>query len=100
PRRFTTRSSLSRHHLDAVVGDRLALVMHFSFHEGVASSAGLRAAGIDRRSPDPQGGRIVRDRAGEPTGELLETAVGHVEALARTAAGDTGYEAWLAGLRG
>lgn len=100
PRRFTTGPRLSRHHLDAVVGDRPALVMHFSFHEAVASSAGLRAAGIDHRSSDPQGGRIVRDRAREPTGELLETAVGHIEALARTAAGDTGYEAWLTALEG
>ncbi|MDQ2714672.1 MAG: amidohydrolase family protein, partial [Chloroflexota bacterium] len=58
----------------------------------------LRAVCIDRRSVDPQGGRIVRDRNGEPTGELLETAVGRVEALARTAAAGTGYEDWLAAL--
>jgi predicted amidohydrolase YtcJ len=34
------------------------------------NSAGLRAAGIGRDSPDPPGGAIVRDRSGEPTGLL------------------------------
>lgn len=90
---------LSCYDLDAVAGERPVLIMHFSFHEAVVSSAGLRAAGIDRHTPDPQGGRIQRDRHGTPTGELLETAVGRVEALARTAAGGTGYEDWLAALQ-
>ncbi|MBO0783199.1 MAG: amidohydrolase, partial [Ktedonobacteraceae bacterium] len=93
------RRRLSRYDLDAVAGERPVLVMHFSFHEAVVSSAGLRVAGIDRQTPDPQGGRIQRDRHGSPTGELLETAVGRVEALARTAAGGTGYEDWLAALQ-
>ena len=98
PRHFDQGQRLSRYDLDRVAGDRPVLVMHFSYHEAVVSSAGLRAAGIDRHSPDPQGGRIVRDRSGEPTGELLETVVGHVEALARTSAAGTGYEDWLAAL--
>jgi predicted amidohydrolase YtcJ len=99
PRRFTTGPVLSRHHLDRVAGGRPVLVMHFSFHEGVASSEGLRAAGIDRHTPEPPGGRITRDRGGEPTGELVETAVGPVEAQARASARDNSYEAWLAALR-
>ena len=98
PRAFTRRRGLTRHDLDRVAGDRPVLVMHFSFHEAVVSSAGLRAAGIDRETPDPFGGRIVRDRHGEPTGELLETAVGRVEALARRSAADDGYDGWLAAL--
>ena len=49
--------------LDRIAGNRPVIVMHFSFHEAVVSSAGLRAAGIDRRTPDPFGGRIVRDRS-------------------------------------
>jgi predicted amidohydrolase YtcJ len=93
------KSKLSRYDLDAIAGERPVLVMHFSFHEAVVSSAGLRLAGIDRHTPDPQGGRIQRDRHGAPTGELLETAVGRVEALARSAAAGTGYEDWLAALQ-
>ncbi|MGI8858362.1 MAG: amidohydrolase, partial [Thermomicrobiales bacterium] len=98
PRHFTRRRGLTRHDLDRIAGDRPVLVMHFSFHEAIVSSAGLRAAGVDRRTPDPFGGRVVRDRHGEPTGELLETAVGRVEALARRSAADTGYEAWASAL--
>ena len=98
PRHFARGRGLSRRDLDRVAGQRPALVMHFSFHEAVVSTAGLRAAGIDRETPDPFGGRIVRDRRGEPTGELLEKAAGRVEALARTSAAEVGYEGWLAAL--
>jgi predicted amidohydrolase YtcJ len=44
-------------------------------HAAWLNSAALQAAGIDRRTPDPFGGRIVRDANGEPTGVLLERAV-------------------------
>jgi len=39
------------------------------------NSAALAAAGIGRQTPDPLGGRILRDGNGEPTGLLLERAV-------------------------
>ncbi len=39
----------------------------------VANSAALARAGIDRDTPAPHGCEIVRDRAGEPTGVMLET---------------------------
>jgi predicted amidohydrolase YtcJ len=98
PRTFSDGGKISRYDLDRVAGDQPVLVMHFTFHEGVVSSAGLRACGITRHTADPQGGRIVRDRRGEPTGELVETAIGPVEAQARTSAAGTGYEEWLVGL--
>lgn len=41
-------------------------------HVGVANSRALRLAGIDRDTPDPQGGTVVRDAAGNPTGPLIE----------------------------
>ncbi|MEO8199235.1 MAG: amidohydrolase [Gemmatimonadota bacterium] len=44
-------------------------------HAAWVNSAGLTAAGITRSSRDPDGGRIVRDSSGEPTGLLLERAV-------------------------
>jgi predicted amidohydrolase YtcJ len=44
-------------------------------HAAWVNTAALAAAGITRDTPDPFGGRIVRDAAGEPTGLLLERAV-------------------------
>ncbi len=47
-------------------------------HTTWASSLALEIAGVTRDTPDPPGGRIVRDAAGEPTGILLEAAGGLV----------------------
>ncbi len=44
-------------------------------HAAWVNSAALRIAGIDRHTPDPFGGRIVRDASGEPTGLLQERGV-------------------------
>ncbi len=44
-------------------------------HAAWLNSAALAALGLDRNTPDPPAGRIVRDAAGEPTGLLLERAV-------------------------
>jgi len=44
-------------------------------HAAWVNSAALAVAGISRATPDPYGGRIVRDGSGEPTGLLLERAV-------------------------
>lgn len=53
-------------------------------HAGWTNSAGLSAAGVDRNTADPPGGRIVRDAAGEPTGLLLERAIDLIRAVAPT----------------
>jgi predicted amidohydrolase YtcJ len=50
-------------------------------HAAWTNSAGLAAAGIDRSTPDPAGGRIVRDASGDPTGLLLERAQELVQAV-------------------
>ena len=81
--RLAGRQHPTREHLDAACPDHPALLMHYSFHEGVANSRALELMGIDRHTPDPEGGRILRDRSGVPTGRLLETAVSVVEARAQ-----------------
>lgn len=43
-------------------------------HIGWANTAALEAAGVTRGTPDPQGGQIVRDPEGNPTGILKEEA--------------------------
>ncbi len=69
-----------REDLDAAVRDRPALLSAADGHSAWANTAALRAAGIDRSTPDPEGGRIERDAAGEPTGTLRESAIDLVSA--------------------
>lgn len=49
-------------------------------HAGWANSRALALAGITRNTPDPAGGKIVRNGAGEPTGVLIDRAQGLVRA--------------------
>jgi predicted amidohydrolase YtcJ len=72
----------TRHDLDMAFPERPAFLMHFTCHEGVANSKALELAGISRSSKDPSGGVIVKDRKGQPTGHLIENAMGPVEVMA------------------
>lgn len=65
--------------LDRVVGDRPVWLTRVDGHASLASSAAMRAAGITASTPDPAGGRIVRDAAGNPTGVFIDRAEGLVE---------------------
>lgn len=67
--------SPTREELDVVVPDRPALLDSHDLHAAWLNSAALVQCGITRETPDPEGGQIVRDTEGEPTGILLETAV-------------------------
>jgi predicted amidohydrolase YtcJ len=63
------RYALDRVHANPVYLDSLDV------HAAWVNSAALAVARITRETPDPPGGRIVRDGVGEPTGLLLERAV-------------------------
>lgn len=52
---------------------------HASGHAGFANAEALRQAGIDKNTPDPPGGEILRDAQGTPTGLLNEGAQQLVE---------------------
>ncbi len=64
----------TRHDLDLVSPHNPVWLVHISGHMGVANSRALEIAGLSRDTPDPEGGHIVRDEHGEPTGLLQETA--------------------------
>jgi predicted amidohydrolase YtcJ len=57
-------------------------------HMALANSAALRAAGITRETPDVDGGSIVRDETGAPTGIFKDNAQSLVERAAPTPADD------------
>lgn len=63
-----------RRMLDEAVPDRPAFMTGYDGHTGWANSRALALAGIDRDTPDPIGGAIVKDDSGEPTGVLKEAA--------------------------
>ncbi|MGH7499690.1 MAG: amidohydrolase [Gemmatimonadales bacterium] len=66
--------------LDRVVPDRPALLYTADGHSAWANSRALSLAGVTRDTRDPPGGRIERNRAGEPTGTLRESAIDLVAA--------------------
>ena len=45
-------------------------------HAGWANRAAMELAGIDASTPDPDGGMILRDSEGRPTGTFVDTAMG------------------------
>lgn len=64
---FPTRASL-----DAAVLDHPVALWSYDGHSLWVNTPALRRAGIGRETPDPIGGTIARDGAGEPTGMLFE----------------------------
>ena len=68
-RQWPTHASLDRaapHHPVALT--------RIDGHATWASLAALAAAGINRTTREPEGGRILKDERGEPTGVLIDTA--------------------------
>lgn len=61
--------------LDRVASSNPVYLTAKSMHAAWTNSLGLRKASINAQTPDPPGGEIVRDRAGNPTGILFENAM-------------------------
>ncbi|MEM9288590.1 MAG: amidohydrolase [Pseudomonadota bacterium] len=64
----------SRDWIDAVTPDTPVAVPRTDLHLVLANSKALALAGIDKNTPDPAGGEIVRDADGVPTGILKDNA--------------------------
>ena len=65
--------------IDAVVADRPVWLRRIDGHAGWANSKALDIAGIDADTPDPVGGKIIRDSTGKATGVLIDNAMALVE---------------------
>jgi predicted amidohydrolase YtcJ len=67
---------LTREELDKAAPGNPVFLERADGHGAVANSKALELAGIDGKTPDPFGGKIVRDKeTGEPTGMLLDNAM-------------------------
>jgi predicted amidohydrolase YtcJ len=65
--------------LDSAVSDRPMWLKRIDGHAGWANSRALQLAGIGDATPDPAGGKIMRDALGKATGVLVDAAQDLVE---------------------
>ena len=61
--------------IDAVVNDRPVWLRRIDGHAGWANTAAMKVAGIDDDTPDPVGGKILRDGNGHATGVFIDKAM-------------------------
>jgi predicted amidohydrolase YtcJ len=66
------KKHITRTELDAALPGYKVVLIHFTGHGLVASSAALDAAKITDATPTPAGGVTVRDERGRPSGVLFE----------------------------
>ncbi len=71
----------NRQDLDAVAPDRAVILERADGHALVVNTAALEAADITPNTPDPFGGAINKDEAGQPNGMLIDNAGKLVEQL-------------------
>jgi predicted amidohydrolase YtcJ len=60
--------------VDSVTPNNPILLFRLDGHMALANSQALALAGIDKNTPDVEGGEIVRDATGNPTGILKDNA--------------------------
>jgi predicted amidohydrolase YtcJ len=67
--------------IDSVTPDNPVWINRLDGHMNLANTLALRAAHITRDTKDVEGGTIVRDAGGEPTGVLKDNAMGLMTAV-------------------
>ncbi|MFQ5700369.1 MAG: amidohydrolase [Acidobacteriota bacterium] len=65
--------------LDAASPDNPVVLTRVDGHAIWANSRAMRLAGVTAETPDPPGGRIIRDASGTPTGVFVDAASGLIE---------------------
>ncbi|WP_086617014.1 amidohydrolase [Erythrobacter tepidarius] len=65
--------------LDAVVADRPVWLERVDGHAAWGNSLALQTAGVSAKTPDPAGGKIIRDARGAPAGVFIDKATQLVE---------------------
>jgi len=71
----------TKEQLDQAVPGRPVMLRRIDGHAAWVSSEALRLAGITAQTADPDGGAILRDAHGEPTGILVDNAVDLIRAV-------------------
>lgn len=78
---WPTKALPTRQAIDAATPDHPVWVQRLDGHMALANSLALKLAGVTRETRDVDGGTIVRDASGEPTGVLKDNAQELVETV-------------------
>lgn len=65
--------------LDRAVEDRPVWISRVDGHAGWANTKAMEAAGVTAETEDPDGGKIIRDENGNPTGVFVDAAMSLIE---------------------
>jgi len=69
----------TRDWIDGVTGDTPVAIVRLDQHLVLLNSIALKLTGIDRNTPNPDGGLILKDAKGEPNGLLKDKAIDLVD---------------------
>ncbi|MDX2048425.1 MAG: amidohydrolase [Chitinophagaceae bacterium] len=61
--------------IDSVTGNHPVFISRYDGHMAFANSKALQLAGVTGKSKAPEGGEIIKDKKGEPTGVLKDEAM-------------------------
>ena len=89
--------------LSAMTQGHPVVLRHASGHALFANRVAMDLAGVSRETPDPRGGRILRDPVGDPTGVFEERAMDLItdayQNYVQTMTPEARKDEWLAGIR-
>lgn len=67
--------------LDKIVSDRPVWLNRVDGHAAWANTKAMQLAGISKDTPDPQGGKIIRDVEGNATGVFIDAAENYINEI-------------------
>ena len=93
---WPSKSFPHRSMLDKVSPDNPVILSRIDGHAIWVNSKALEIAGVTASTPDPDGGRILKDRSGNPTGIFVDNAELLIEKYLPLRSHDELRDAWLA----
>ncbi|MTI59110.1 MAG: amidohydrolase [Firmicutes bacterium] len=76
---FTTPGLPEKEELDLIAPENPLILKRACYHVALVNTRALDICQIDKKTPDPAGGKIKRDNQGSPTGVLYDDAIDLVE---------------------
>ncbi len=88
--------------LSRLTSQHPVILRHASGHALFANAKAMEIAGVSRETPDPRGGRVLRDASGDPTGVFEERAMDLItdayQNYIQTLTPESRKSEWLAGI--